>query len=212
MLLDEKLKFKNHISFIINKAKSILAWIKRFSYEFDDPWIIKRLFETFVQPILEYASQIWSPKFKNTIVKIESIQKQFLLYALRKFKWKDRFNLPSYENRLLFFHMNTLEDRRLIYQIIFILSLIHAKISSPSLLNELRFRIPQRYTRNYLLLDEDINLNNSPFSLIKRNFNDIFSRRNEKGDFIFDFNQSIDSTKRKMKQYFEKHVNIYTNY
>lgn len=208
VLLDEKLNFKNHINYIISKAKSTLAWIKRFSYEFEDPWVIKRIFETFVLPILEYASQIWAPKFKNTTVKIESIQKQFLLFALRKFHWHDRFHLPSYKHRLLFFHMNTLEDRRLIYHTIFIISLIHGKISSPLLLNELKIRVPQRFTRNYLLLDEAINVNNSPFATVKRNFNEIFAIKTDEGTFIFDLNKSIDAIKRKFKQYFEQaHVN-----
>lgn len=68
-MLDEKLNFKCHTNYII--AKSALAWIKRFSYEFDDPWMIKRIFETFILPILEYASHTRAPKFKNTIVKIQ---------------------------------------------------------------------------------------------------------------------------------------------
>lgn len=101
-------------------------------------------------------------------------------------------------------HMNTLEDRRLISQILFILSLLHAKISTPMLLNELKFKIPQRFTRNYILLDVDLNLNNSPFSPIKRNFNEIFSIRGNDGKFIFDFNLSLNSVKARMKQYFEK--------
>ena len=210
VLLDEKMNFKNHINSIVNKAKSTLAWIKRFSYEFNDPFVIKRLFETFVLPTLEYASQIWSPKFKNAIVKIESIQKQFLLFALRKLKnlrgshEQNEYHLPPYRTRLHYFNMNTLEDRRTIYQLLFVIYLINGKISSPYLLNELRFRVPQRNTRNYLLLDENINMNNSQFYNIKRTFNDIFSRRNEEGKFIIDFNQSTDTVKTKLKQYFSK--------
>jgi hypothetical protein len=142
ILLDEKFTFKDHIDYTVSKAKSVLTWVKRFSYEFDDPWVIKRLFETFVIPIIEYGSQIWSPKFKNDIKKIESIQKQFLIFALRKFRWykENDFSLPSYKHRLLFFHMNTLEDRRKINQILFIISLIFGKISSPQLLNELNIK------------------------------------------------------------------------
>lgn len=100
--------------------------------------------------------------------------------------------------------MNTLEDRRIIYQLLFILHLIHGKISSPYLLRELGFRIPQRNTRNYFLLDESINLNNSTLYDMKRIFNDIFSRRNEIGEFMFDFNHSIDTIKGKLKQYFQQ--------
>lgn len=207
VLLDEKLNFKSHISYIVSKAKSTLAWIKRFSYEFEDPWVIKRLFESFVLPIVEYAAQMWSPHFENTTIKLESIQKQFLLFALRKFEWKNRFKLPSYEHRLSFFHMNTLKNRRIIYRILFIISLIHGKISSPTLLNQIRFGIPQIQIRNHLLLDETKNMNNNPFLTSKSNFNFIFSQRNEDDSFIFDLNQSFDTIKSKLKQFFEKNPN-----
>lgn len=36
------------------------------------------------------------------IKRIESIQKQFLIFSIRKLGWVDRFRLPSYKKRLLF--------------------------------------------------------------------------------------------------------------
>ena len=75
VILDQHLSFGNHIDYIITKAKSRLAWVRRFSSEFNDPWVIKSLFMTFVVPILEYASQIWSPSLLYQIKGIESIQK-----------------------------------------------------------------------------------------------------------------------------------------
>lgn len=56
ILLDKKLTFKNHMDYTIGRAKSVLVWIKRFSYEFYDR-VIKRIFESFVIPIIEYGSQ-----------------------------------------------------------------------------------------------------------------------------------------------------------
>lgn len=37
VVIHETMKFKSHIDFTVSKAKSRLAWIKRFSYDFDDP-------------------------------------------------------------------------------------------------------------------------------------------------------------------------------
>lgn len=54
-----------------------------------------------------------------------------------------------------------------------------------------------------MLLDKSVNLNNRPFFTLKSNFHNTFSPRNENGDFIFDLNQSNDTIKRKLKQYFE---------
>lgn len=91
VILDHQLNFNSHIEFITAKAKSRLAWIKRFGYEFEDPWTLKKLFYTFILPIVEYASPVWNPYTADKINRIESIQKQFLLFALRKIKWPHRF-------------------------------------------------------------------------------------------------------------------------
>lgn len=203
VLLDSKLTYKNHLDYIISKAKSILAWIKRYSYEFDDPWVIKKLFDTFVIPILEYASHVWSPTAKCDIVRIESIQKQFLIFALRKFRWLDRFELPSYKSRLLFFHMNSLEDRRKMFQVLFIFSLITSLISSPQLLSNLNINIPTRDTRNYELLRRNLYKYDSSFILMKIKFTEVFSVKNDDEQFIFDFNLSIQNLKKRLKIYFE---------
>lgn len=204
VILDRKLSFTSHFDYIVLKAKSRLAWIKRFSYEFDDPWVIKRLFTTFVSPILEYASQIWSPQFKVHTLRIESIQKQFLLFALRKFHWKDRFHLPSYKHRLLLLQMNTLEDRRKIASIIFVFSILMGIIQSPSLLRKLNIRIPVVATRilrtstmndrNTDLLITDLN-SNDPFTLMMNLFNDHF--------IYLDFNQGVNSIRNILKNHFK---------
>ena len=96
--------------------------------------------------------------------------------------------------------MNTLEDRRKINQIIFIVSLIFGKISSPSLLNELNIRIPQRITRdNMNHFFSELNLNKeNPICIMKRIYN-------EHVEFI-DFNMSIESIKRKLKNHFSENV------
>lgn len=47
---------------------------------------------------------------------------------------------------ILFFHMNTSENRRTIYQILFIILLIQGKVSSPALSKDLKW-VLQRFTR-----------------------------------------------------------------
>jgi len=60
VLLDPKLKFSDHISSIVNKARGVLGFIKRWSKEFDDPYLTKTLFISLVRPILEFGSPVWS--------------------------------------------------------------------------------------------------------------------------------------------------------
>jgi len=67
----------------VSKAMSVLGFIKRWSKEFDDPYTTKLLFTTLVRPILEYCSSVWSPQYQVHIDRIESVQKKFLLFALR---------------------------------------------------------------------------------------------------------------------------------
>lgn len=198
VILDEKMNFKSHIDFMVSKAKSRLAWIKRFSYEFNDPWVIKKLYMTFVLPIVEYASPIWSPKFKIHITRIESIQKQFLLFALRKLKWRDRLHLPKYEHRLLLLQMISLEDRRMVSQFMFVVALIFGKLYIPSLLMKLDFRVRNRFTRNSreIILNEHLHLSETPFDRIKQIFNKYYH--------LMDFNGSIVSIKSHIVEFFKK--------
>lgn len=81
VILERDLSFRSHIEYITTRAKSRLAWVRRFSKDFNDPWVIKRLFMTFVLPIVEYASQIWTPIYDYQTTNIESVQKQFLLFV-----------------------------------------------------------------------------------------------------------------------------------
>lgn len=198
VILDSKLTFRNHIEYISTRAKSLSAWMRRFTREFDDPWVIKSIYSTFVLPVLEYASQIWAPHYMNHIAKLESIQKQFLLYALRKFNWPDRFHLPPYKHRLLLLQMNTLEERRIIQQIIFIQSLINNSISAPNLLNNLNFRVPARRTRLITPLSELQNIPNDPFSRMKIKYNEYFH--------LFDFNTTKNKLKNILKNYFKSNI------
>jgi len=61
--LDRKLKFSDHISTIVNKARGVLGFTKRWSEEFDDPYMTLTLFISLVRLILEYGSPVWSPQY-----------------------------------------------------------------------------------------------------------------------------------------------------
>ena len=194
VILDDKMTFKYQIDHVISRAKSIMAWIKRFAYQFDDPWVIKKLYMTYVLPVLEYGSQIWSPQFQNQRDRIESIQKQFLLYAFRLFKWPHRYQLPSYRHRLLLLQMNTLGDRRIIAQICFIFQLLKGNINSIQLLSKIERRVYQRDLRNYELLVINYN-NHEPFNIMQQKFNEYSN--------VIDLSKSVESLKNNLKQMFK---------
>ena len=94
----------------------------------------KTLFIALVRPIMEYACQVWSPHCGIHIVRIESIQKRFLLFALRNLPWSNPLRLPSYEDRLRLLSMPTLQKHRDYLGLTFITNLLNGGIDCPGLL------------------------------------------------------------------------------
>jgi len=59
----------------------------------------KHLYISLFRPILEYCLCDWSPQYAKYQSLIESVQKQFLLFALRGFNWKTHCYIPTYVDR-----------------------------------------------------------------------------------------------------------------
>ena len=196
ILLDHRLNFRPHISMTINKAYGVLGFMKRWSKEFSDPYITKRLYTSLVRPILEYGSIIWDPCYTIHINFVESVQKQFLLFCLRGLGWNSRA-LPSYKSRLNLIKLPSLKSRRTLLNISFLLSLFHGNINSNYLLSRIQINIPSRPTRNFMLLK--INYyrsnyaNNDPFRRLCDQFNEFYH--------IIDLSESKENLKRKLILY-----------
>jgi len=45
---------------------------------------LMRAFNTYVRPILEYATVVWSPVLKQDIPKLEGVQKRFTMVRLHQ--------------------------------------------------------------------------------------------------------------------------------
>ena len=153
VLIDEKVTMNDHVYNITNKARRILGLVKRQAKGFNDPYVTKSLYCALVRPILEYCCVVWMPYTKELCNKIESVQKQFLLFALRNLNWNDPFVLPHYEDRLTLISMQTLQDRRTILTSSFMYKLVNDEID----VNYLKQKIvvnQSSYTtrnRNYLI-------------------------------------------------------------
>ena len=192
VLLDSKLRFNLHIDSIINKAFNRLSCIKRFAKEFNDPYVTKLLFTSLVRPILEYASIIWCPSFSCDIIRIESVQKQFLLFCLRNLGWDSPYSLPPYESRLKLISLPTLVSRRHMLNSIFILKLLKSEVNCPNLLRCININVPFRASRYYNFLSvKQFNTNylsNQPICNLCKSFNDLYQ--------LIDFNQPLYLLKR----------------
>ena len=130
VLLDMKLNFRDHISKTVNKASGMMGFIKRWAKEFSDPYTTKLLYTSLVRPILEYGSVVWDPSYKVYSDKIESVQKQFLLFCLRGLGWNPNIPLPSYKSRLALIKLPSLYSRRNMLNISFLLNLFEGNVQS----------------------------------------------------------------------------------
>ena len=80
--IDSSLKWNNHITLIVSKANRTLGMVKRGLKE--APIKTKLLaIKSLVIPILEYATQVWSPHNKNLIKNIEKVQRDGVKWAYR---------------------------------------------------------------------------------------------------------------------------------
>jgi hypothetical protein len=146
------------------------------THEFDDPYITKTLYCAFVRPIMEYGSVVWNPYELGDIAQIESIQKQFLLYALRGLGWRtDTYSLPSYESRLKLINLETLEFRRFKTDMLFAFDLLRRNIFSDVLCDKLQRNENGRHLRHspFLVIPRHRTSygSNEPLTRIARNFN-----------------------------------------
>jgi hypothetical protein len=102
---NSKLNFLDYIDEIVNKAFQRTNLLFR-SFISGNVSILTRAFLTYVRPLVEYCSYIWSPHQIAYIDKIERVQRYFSRRAL------NRIGLP-YTERLLLLNLESLEIRRI---------------------------------------------------------------------------------------------------
>jgi len=74
--IDNKLNFNSHVSAVAHKAHVRASLILR-TFVSRDINILTKAFNTYVRPILEYCTPVWSPHTACNINKIESCQRWF---------------------------------------------------------------------------------------------------------------------------------------
>jgi ribonucleases P/MRP protein subunit RPP40 len=138
VIFDVKLDFNRHIEYVTSKAYSMLGFMKRICNEFRNVKALKSIYCAHVRSHLEYASCVWQPYCADKKRDIESIQKKFVIYALRRSVMRDaEFRLPSYVSRCDTIGIETLCRRRINLSVFFVFDLLRGRIDSPSLRSEL---------------------------------------------------------------------------
>jgi hypothetical protein len=134
-----------HIDSACCKALKTLGFIKRVASEFKLSTPLKALYCAFVRPILEYGSVIWDPSTATYSCQLERVQRRFLKFVSYILK----IDCPAhiYSPVLSHLHLDSLADRRHAANLTFILNLLNGKIDSPTLLSQIPFKVPSRFTR-----------------------------------------------------------------
>ena len=150
-----------HVNYITSKAKRTLGFVKRHAKQFQDPYVTKAIYCALVRPTLEYCLVSWMPFTKLQIDEIESVQRQFLLFALLDLRWNYPYMLPKYEDRLKLIHLDSLNKRRTIISSSFMYKLLNGFIDvlilkDQLILNESRYStrtkskyVQQKHSTNY---------------------------------------------------------------
>lgn len=173
--LDTKLQFNVHIDKVCSNAFKNLGFILRNCKDFKSPYTKLLLFNSFVRSGLEYCSVAWNPFYDVYTKRIERVQKRFLwhlTYSVNLGKV-----LLSYEDRLKYFKILSLTDRRRMLDLVFLYKLANGILDTPELLSSLCFSTPSRLSRpsRYQLLKTSMcksNLGqNAPLNRLIREFN-----------------------------------------
>ena len=100
-----------------------------------------RAFVTYVRPLLEYATPVWTPHHVYLVFKLEGVQRKFT-------KRLSGLNNLSYKDRLLVLGVDTLERRRLFYDLSLFYKVVHGFVDL-SLNFDLRGTTSSRNTRGH---------------------------------------------------------------
>ena len=74
VLFDQKIRFIDHIEYIVSYSSAMLGFVFWICSDFDDVHLMEILYFAHVCSHLEYASFVWYPNYIVYIERIESIQ------------------------------------------------------------------------------------------------------------------------------------------
>ena len=123
VIISDDLSFSKHCSVIANKGLKVCGLIFRALTTKNVKLLIKA-YKTYVRPILETSSVVWSPHYLKDIACIERVQRKFTRYLFKRcFN-----NHPNYKTRCQKLELQSLESRRKLYDLIMCYKIIHEKI------------------------------------------------------------------------------------
>jgi hypothetical protein len=122
--IDSSLKYDVHINKIVGKAYSRVGVLFK-GFTTRNITFLRKAFLTYVRPVLEYASNVWSPYLIKHINALEKVQKHFT-------KRIPSLSHLTYPERLAALDIEPLELRRLKSDLVFYYKCFHDLVALPS--------------------------------------------------------------------------------
>ena len=155
IILSQDFKWAPYISNILSRANIIAYNIIR-SFTSSNILLYSNLYKTYIRPIIEYNTVIWNPHLITDIRRIESFQRRFTRLVCQKTNTK--FN--SYQDRLRLMKLDTLEKRRVRFDLIFMFK-IYNKIVDVDFEDHFKMNVAMQ---NYNLRGHNLKLEQEKFS------------------------------------------------
>lgn len=150
IIIDSKLPFSKHISKITLQAHKMLGFVIRTCRDFSNPYSLLSLYQSLVQPILEYGSVIWSPYTDIMINCIEKVQRK--MCRTLTFRRDQLVNDNILEETCRYFKINSLRSRRQIADLAFFFSVANGLIDAPEIKSSFEFAPSDQPLRRKRLL------------------------------------------------------------
>ena len=80
IIVDEKLKWNEHVANINKKAKQRLGLVKRTLGHNIKPEVKLQCYKSLIQPVLEYCTPLWTNTARKNIEKVETVQRKATKY------------------------------------------------------------------------------------------------------------------------------------
>jgi hypothetical protein len=121
--LDNCLSFTAHINQIVAKAKQRTFLIFR-AFRTKNPTALIQAYKSYILPMLDYCSSVWSPSLLYNIVALESVQRLFTRRI-------PGMKYISYPKRLVSLKLPSLELRRLRSDLVLCYKILHGFVAGP---------------------------------------------------------------------------------
>ena len=174
----DNFSFNMHFELAANKGHSMLSFVKRQCYGRFDVDTAKMLYSSIVRSHIEFACPLWLPHHDVHIQTIESVQRQFVLYANHDRHIdpnEESYTLRPYADRCAELNLQSLARRRANAAVYFVHDVLNGKVNSQALRDRINLFDGSRALRNPSLIRIDRCSREyqtySPFNFVCRLFN-----------------------------------------